>query len=38
MRDDNKPDDALRITQYDRSYEQNEELGLNDIKTENYET
>ncbi|CAH1363707.1 unnamed protein product [Tenebrio molitor] len=27
---------TLRITRYERSHEQNEELGLNDIKTENY--
>ncbi|RZB38653.1 zinc finger protein ZPR1, partial [Asbolus verrucosus] len=29
-------DTGLRITRYERSYDQNEELGLNDIKTENY--
>ncbi|XP_024878175.1 zinc finger protein ZPR1 [Temnothorax curvispinosus] len=29
-------DDRLKITKYDRSFEQNEELGLNDIKVENY--
>ncbi|KAK9886244.1 hypothetical protein WA026_015758 [Henosepilachna vigintioctopunctata] len=33
---DDKPDDALRINHYERTYEQNEELGLNDMKTENY--
>lgn len=30
------PDDRLKITKYDRNFEQNEELGLNDIKVENY--
>lgn len=29
-------DDRLKIEKYERSYEQNEELGLNDMKTENY--
>lgn len=29
-------DEALTIEKYERSFEQNEELGLNDIKTENY--
>lgn len=38
LRDDDLPDDALRITHYERTFEQNEELGLNDMKTENYET
>ncbi|XP_053685035.1 zinc finger protein ZPR1 [Sabethes cyaneus] len=37
LNDDGTPDDALRITKYHRSHEQNEELGLNDMKTENYE-
>jgi zinc finger protein len=27
----------MTIEQYERSYEQNEELGLNDMKTEGYE-
>uniref|UniRef100_A0A6P7FPP1 Zinc finger protein ZPR1 n=1 Tax=Diabrotica virgifera virgifera TaxID=50390 RepID=A0A6P7FPP1_DIAVI len=36
MRDDNEPDEGLRITHYERTFEQNEELGLNDINTENY--
>ncbi|KAM7348302.1 zinc finger protein Zpr1 [Cochliomyia hominivorax] len=35
--DNDQPDDKLKIVKYERSYEQNEELGLNDIKTENYE-
>lgn len=30
------PDPALSVTHYERTYEQNEQLGLNDIKTENY--
>ncbi|XP_003703451.1 zinc finger protein Zpr1 isoform X2 [Megachile rotundata] len=29
-------DDGLKITKYERSFEQNEELGLNDMKVENY--
>jgi len=33
---DDEPDDRLNITKYNRSYEQNEELGLNDMKVENY--
>ncbi|XP_045469792.1 zinc finger protein ZPR1 [Harmonia axyridis] len=32
-----QPDEYLRITHYERSFEQNEELGLNQMKTENYE-
>ncbi|XP_052902964.1 zinc finger protein ZPR1 isoform X2 [Anopheles moucheti] len=36
LNDDGTPDTALRIIRYHRSYEQNEELGLNDMKTENY--
>ncbi|KAL9645079.1 hypothetical protein ABK040_004570 [Willaertia magna] len=31
------PDPQLKVEHYDRSFEQNEELGLNDLKTENYE-
>nr|CAD7415509.1 unnamed protein product [Timema poppensis] len=31
------PDDGLKITHYERTFDQNEELGLNDIKVENYE-
>jgi zinc finger protein len=30
-------DDRLTKEFYDRSFEQNEELGLNDMKTENYQ-
>lgn len=37
LNDDGTPDDALRIIRYHRSHEQNEELGLNDMKTEGYE-
>lgn len=37
LSDDDKLDDGLRITHYKRSFEQNDELGLNDMKTENYE-
>lgn len=29
-------DSALKITKYERSFEQNEELGLNDMKVDNY--
>ncbi|XP_058812214.1 zinc finger protein ZPR1 [Topomyia yanbarensis] len=36
LNDDGTPDGALRIIRYHRSHEQNEELGLNDMKTENY--
>ena len=34
----NAPDDDPNLTEeeYERTYEQNEELGLNDMKTENY--
>ena len=34
------PDDdpEMEIVNYDRTFEQNEELGLNDMKTENYES
>ncbi|KAL1500998.1 hypothetical protein ABEB36_006405 [Hypothenemus hampei] len=37
MSETDEPDEALKITHYERTFEQNEELGLNDIKTENYE-
>lgn len=36
LRDDDRPDDKLNIERYERTFEQNEELGLNDMKTENY--
>ena len=32
-----EPDDSLVVEDYERSFEQNEELGLNDMKTENYD-
>ncbi|GFR80236.1 zinc finger protein ZPR1 [Elysia marginata] len=32
------PDPQLFVEQYERSWEHNEELGLNDMKTENYES
>lgn len=32
-----EPDPRLRIEHYDRTFEQNEELGLNDLVTENYD-
>lgn len=31
------PDPNMTIEVYDRTWEQNEELGLNDMKVENYE-
>lgn len=33
---DDGPDDRLKITKYNRNFEQNEELGLNDIKVDDY--
>lgn len=36
LNDDGTPDEAMRITRYTRSHDQNEELGLNDMKTEHY--
>ncbi|XP_066249416.1 zinc finger protein ZPR1 [Euwallacea similis] len=36
MKDEDEPDEQLRITHYERTFEQNEDLGLNDMKTENY--
>jgi zinc finger protein len=33
---DNGSDDKLKITKYTRTFDQNEELGLNDMKVENY--
>ncbi|EDV33835.1 uncharacterized protein Dana_GF19094 [Drosophila ananassae] len=35
--DDAEPDDKLTVERYDRSFQDNEELGLNDMKTEGYE-
>lgn len=37
MQEDGKLDDQLKITHYERTFDQNEELGLNDMKTEHYE-
>lgn len=37
LTDDGSLDDRLKITRYTRNYEQNDELGINDMKTENYE-
>lgn len=37
LTDDGSLDDRLKISKYDRTYEQNDELGINDMKTENYE-
>jgi zinc finger protein len=31
------PDPCMTVEQYERSWEQNEDLGLNDIKVEGYE-
>lgn len=36
LTDDGTLDERLLIERYDRTFEQNEELGLNDMKTENY--
>lgn len=33
---DDGPDDRLKITKYDRSFEQNDDLGLNDMKVDDY--
>nr|XP_016938791.1 zinc finger protein ZPR1 [Drosophila suzukii] len=35
--DDAEPDGRLVVERYDRSFEDNEDLGLNDMKTEGYE-
>jgi len=31
-------DPELKVEHYERTFEQNEDLGLNDMKTEGYET
>lgn len=36
LTDDGSLDERLTIVRYTRSFDQNEELGLNDINTENY--
>lgn len=33
---DDGPDDRLKITKYERNFEQNEELGINDLNVDNY--
>ncbi|XP_075989907.1 zinc finger protein Zpr1 [Anticarsia gemmatalis] len=35
--DPTQPDDGLTITRYERTFEQNEELGLNDMNTDSYQ-
>lgn len=37
LTDDGAADPNLRIIRYHRSFDQNEELGLNDMKVEGYE-
>lgn len=37
LTDDDQPDPNLRIIRYTRSHEQDEELGINDMKVEGYE-
>lgn len=37
LADNDETDDKLIVEKYDRTYEQNEELGLNDMKTEHYQ-
>ncbi|EDV92458.1 zinc finger protein ZPR1 [Drosophila grimshawi] len=37
LSDNGEPDDKLTVERYKRSYDDNEQLGLNDMKTENYE-
>jgi zinc finger protein len=37
LTDDGTPDDGLTVETYHRSHDQNEDLGINDMKTENYE-
>ncbi|XP_037044909.1 zinc finger protein ZPR1 [Bradysia coprophila] len=36
LTDDGSLDERLKISKYTRTYEQNDELGINDMKTENY--
>lgn len=36
LADDGELDERLKIERYERTFEQNEEMGLNDMKTENY--
>lgn len=37
LTDDGSLDERLKISKYTRTYDQNEELGINDMNTENYE-
>ncbi|KAL5281044.1 ZPR1 family protein [Megaselia abdita] len=37
LADDDQKDPKLKVERYERDYDQNEELGLNDMKTEGYE-
>ncbi|RZF34673.1 hypothetical protein LSTR_LSTR013161 [Laodelphax striatellus] len=37
LNDDNSLDDRLTVSKYERTHEQNDDLGINDMKTENYE-
>lgn len=37
LTDDGSLDERLKITTYTRTYEQDDDLGINDMKTENYE-
>lgn len=37
LTDDGTLDERLKISKYTRTYEQDDELGINDMKTENYE-
>lgn len=37
LTDDEQADPKLKIVRYERNFDQNEELGLNDMKTEGYE-
>lgn len=36
LTDDGTLDDRLTITKYKRSYDQDDDLGINDMNTENY--
>ncbi|KAF1981212.1 zinc finger protein-like protein zpr1 [Aulographum hederae CBS 113979] len=37
MNDDGKPDDAMKVEEYERTEEEEEDLGLRDMKVEGYE-
>lgn len=36
LSDDGELDKQLKIERYERTFEQNEEMGINDMKTDNY--